>query len=195
MQLWQMDIVGGVRLVSPVTGVLRALVRPATVPQATQPTYRFGVTVLLKLDVSPLYAQVALVDATWQDYPQWKSGEEQVVFRAGSLIDPDNPPYPGFAVATHPDIGPDGPRTVLVEIWTGSEPAGLRCFHQSVLHVGSHGVIVGSELAGTTAKLKLARGEYPLKILVNAETRSEVSRVVFALGEPTLARRADTADA
>jgi hypothetical protein len=70
------------------------------VPQEIRPTFRFGVTVLNKLDVHPHHAQVALVDATWQDYPQWETGDEHVVFRAASLTDPDNPPYPGFAVAT-----------------------------------------------------------------------------------------------
>src|SRR5580693_1811031 len=74
-----------------------------------RPCRRTGVTVLHKLDVHPHHAQVALVDATWQDYPQWETGDEHVVFRAASLTDPDNPPYPGFAVATQPDIGPDGP--------------------------------------------------------------------------------------
>ena len=128
-------------------------------------------TVLLKLDVRPHYAQVALVDATWQDYPQWETGEEQVVFCAESLTDPDNPPYPGFAVATQPDIGPGGgPRTVLVEVWSDGEPAGLRCVHQSVLQVGSHGVLIGNHQSGSMTELALARGEYRLRVLVNAET-------------------------
>ena len=170
------------------------LARPA-VPQEIQPTYRFGVTVLLKLDVRPHYAQVALVDATWQDYPQWETGEEQVVFRAESLTDPDNPPYPGFAVATQPDIGPDGPRTVRVEVWSDGEPAGLRCVHQSVLHVGSHGVLVGNDQSGSMTELALARGEYRLRVLVDAETTRDVSRVVFALSEPGITKRAETADA
>lgn len=139
---------------------------------------------LLKLDVSPLHAQVALVDATWPDYPQWETGDKPVVFRAESLSDPDNPPDPGFAVATRPDMGPDGPRLVLVEAWSGDEPTELHCAHQSVLHVGNNGVIVGNELAGTIARLMLSHGQYPLRILVDAEARGEVSRVVFALDEP-----------
>jgi hypothetical protein len=153
------------------------------------------VTVLLQLDVRPHNAQVALLDATWQDYPQWETGDEPVVFRAESLTDPDNPPYPGFAVATQPDTGPDGSRTVRIEIWSDAEPAGLLCIHQSVLHVGSHGVLVGNDQSGSMTQLALARGEYPLRILVDAETTPDVSRVVFALGEPDIIKRTDTADA
>lgn len=152
-------------------------------------------TVLLQLDVRPHNAQVALVDATWQDYPQWETGDEEVVFRAESLTDPDNPPYPGFAVATRPDIGPDGPRTVRVEVWSDGQPAGLRCVHQSVLYVGGHGVLVGNDLGSSMAELGLARGEYPLRVFVDAEATRDVSRVVFALGEPGITKRAATADA
>lgn len=158
-------------------------------------TYRFGVTVLIQLDVSPHDSQVALVDATWQDYPQWETGEEQVVFRAPSLIAPDQPPYPGFAVATQADIGPDGPRKVRVEVWSGEEPGGLHCIHQNVLCVGRAGVLVGNDPSGTMTKLTLARGQYALRILVDAETPYAVSRVVFALSEQKPDQRADTASA
>ena len=172
------------------------LASPAPFPQEIRPTYRFGVTVLLQLDVRPHNAQVALVDATWQDYPQWETGDEEVVFRAESLTDPDNPPYPGFAVATRPDIGPDGPCTVRVEVWSGGEPARLRCVHQSVLYVGGHGVLVGNELGGISmAEVGLARGEYPLRVFVDAEATRDVSRVVFALAEPVITKRPATADA
>jgi hypothetical protein len=166
-----------------------------TVPRDVQPTYRFGVTVLLQLDVRPHYAQVALVDATWQGYPQWETGDEQVVFRAESLTDSDNPPYPGFAVATRPDTGRDGPRTVRVEVWSDGEPAGLRCVCQSVLHVGGHGVLVGNEQSGSMTELALARGQYRLRVLVDAEATCDVSRVVFALSEPGITKHAPAADA
>ncbi|HEX3959570.1 MAG TPA: hypothetical protein VHZ03_23540 [Trebonia sp.] len=133
-------------------------------------------TVLLKLNVRPHYAQVALVDAAWQDYPQWETGDEQVVFGAESLTDPGNPPYPGFAVATQPEIGPDGLCTVRVEVWSDGEPAGLRCVHQSVLRVGSHGVLVGNDQSGSMTELALARGEYRLRVFVDAEATRDVSR-------------------
>ena len=57
-----------------ISSLSQVLARPGTVPQEIQPSYCSGVTVLLRLDVSPDHAQVALVDATWQDYPQWETG-------------------------------------------------------------------------------------------------------------------------
>jgi hypothetical protein len=147
------------------------------------------VTVLLQLDVSPHCAQVALVDATWRDHPQWETGQEQVVFGAESLTDPGNSSSPGFAVATRPDWGPDGACTVRVEVWSDDEPAGLRCIHQGVMHVGSQGVVVGNDQSGSMTELALAAGEHRLRIFADAEASRDVSRVVFVLSEP------DTTDA
>jgi hypothetical protein len=62
------------------------------------------VSVLIVLEVTPFQAQVALLDATWQDYPRWESDDEAVAYEAPSLTNPDSPPYPGFAVATQSDI-------------------------------------------------------------------------------------------
>lgn len=139
---------------------------------------------LLQLDVIPEYGQVAIVDATWQDYPQWDRGDEWVAFRAPSLSHPESPPYPGVAVATQPDYGPDGELTsVHIEVWSDDEPTGLHCVHETVLSVGSHGVDVGNQIGGGLERLRLARGLYPLRVLVNAEVTREVSRVVFALGQ------------
>jgi hypothetical protein len=92
--------------------------------------------VLLQLDVSPLDAQVAIIDATWQDYPQWEAGEEWVAYRAPSLIHVAGPSHPGIAVATQGDMGDDGPRMVCVEVWSACEPEDLRCVHETVLRVG-----------------------------------------------------------
>jgi hypothetical protein len=136
---------------------------------------------LLALDVTPLHAQVALVDATWQDYPQWESGDEWVAFRAESLSHPDSTPYPGFAVATRSDLGESGPQAVTVEVWIGTRPLGLRKVHQSILSVGGHGVLVGNAETGFT-KLDLPRGEHHTEIRVNAGQPADVSRVVFVVG-------------
>ena len=146
-------------------------------------------TVLLQLDVSPHCAQVALVDSTWRDHPQWETGQEQVVFGAESLTDPGNSSSPGFAVATRPDWGPDGACTVRVEVWSDDEPAGLRCIHQGVMHVGSQGAVVGNDQSGSMTELALAAGEHRLRIFADAEASRDVSRVVFVLSEP------DTTDA
>lgn len=139
----------------------------------------------LRIDVSPLYAQVAILDATWQDYPEWDDGQEWVAFRAESLIDPDNPPYPGVAVATRGDIGTDGPCQVRVEVWSGGTPDGLRRIHKTVLSIGIHGVLVGNDQSNDMTELVLPEGNYPLEIWVDAETPDLVSRVVFLLGSPS----------
>jgi hypothetical protein len=136
----------------------------------------------LILDVTPLSAQVAILDATWQDYPEWEGDERWVAFRAKSLIDPDNPPYPGIAVATRSDAGPDGPRQVRVEVWSEGVPRGLRCVHETVLSVGGHGVLVGNDDSGELTELKLAEGDHPLQVWVDADAPAFVSRVVFLLG-------------
>lgn len=140
-------------------------------------------TLLLSLDVTPLGSEVALVDNTWPGYPEWEPDEKWVAFRDLTLVDPEHPPYPGIAVATQGHTGPDGPRTVHVEVWSAEEPPGLRCVHQTVLSVGSHGLLVGNDESGQTGKVTLPRGNYPLKVLVNADTPDEVSSVVFALGQ------------
>jgi len=44
-------------------------------------------------------------------------------------------------------------------------------------------------------KLALARGDYRLRIFVDAEATHDVSRVVFAHSEPVITKRADVADA
>ena len=52
---------------------------------------------LLQLDASPVESQVAIIDATWQDYPRWEPGQRWVVYLAPSLIHPDRPPFSGVA--------------------------------------------------------------------------------------------------
>ena len=138
---------------------------------------------LLALDVAPLHAQVALVDATWQDYPQWEDGDEWVAFRADSLSNADSAPYPGFAVATRSDLGASGPQSVTVEVWAGDCPIGLRKIHESILYVGGHGVWVGNQETGF-ADLELSHGRHPIAIWVNAGRPEDVSRVVFVVGAP-----------
>lgn len=39
------------------------------------------------LDVLPMHAQVVLLDAAWQDYPDWGDRDEQLAFRVPSLTD------------------------------------------------------------------------------------------------------------
>jgi hypothetical protein len=149
-----------------------------------QGLYRLCMPALVQVDVLPYEAQVALVHAAWQDYPRWEPGDKWVAYRAPSLIHPDSPPYPGVAVATRDAAGPDGPLQVRVEVWAEDEPPGLRCVHETVLAVGSQGVNVGNVYAsGGSQRLMLARGAYPLKVLVDADRPDQVSRVAFVIGE------------
>src|SRR5712691_12593953 len=124
---------------------------------------------LLQLDVLPQKAQVGIVHAAWQDYPEWMPDNAWVAFRARSLIHPDTPPYSGIVVATRGLASPHGPRRVRVEVWEEDEPTSLRCVHETVLAVGSVGVNVGDHFGGGRERLMLVRGDYPLRVLVDAE--------------------------
>jgi hypothetical protein len=147
-------------------------------------------TALLQLDVLPYEAddlphkpEVGIIHAAWQDHPEWKPEDVWVAFRARSLSHPDRPPYPGIVVATQDLAGPSGPRRVRVEVWTEDDDLPvLRCVHQTVLAVGSVGVDVGNRHGGGKERLMLARGDYPLRVLVDADRPEDVSRVVFSIG-------------
>jgi hypothetical protein len=142
--------------------------------------------VIAQLDVAPIEAQVVILDTTWQDYPRWESGDEWVAYRAPSLVHPDEPPYPGLAVATRSDIGPAGPQTVRVEVWQDEDPEGLHLVHRTTLSVSSsHGVMVGNQFGGRDQTLGLEGGAYPLSVWVDGITPETVSRVVFVLGTCT----------
>jgi hypothetical protein len=138
---------------------------------------------LLQLDVLPHEAEVGIIHAAWQDYPEWGPEDLWVAFRARMLSHPDSPPYPGIVVATRDLTGSSGPRCVRVEVWTEDEPSGLRCVHQTMLPVGSVGVNVGNHHGGGKERLMLARGDYPLRILVDADRPDQVARVVFVVGQ------------
>lgn len=89
------------------------------------------IPLVTKVLVVPYGADVAIADATWQDYPAWEehADAQWVAFRAFSLIDPDNPPYPGIAVRTRPGTGSEVPPDVQVEMWHEEVPSGLRMVH------------------------------------------------------------------
>jgi hypothetical protein len=104
--------------------------------------------------------------------------------RAPSLNNPDRPPYPGVVVATQDVAGPEGARSVRVEVWTGDEPAEVHCVHETVLWVGTHGVYVGNDQGpGAWERLMLEWGDHPLRVLVDADRPDQVTRVIFALGQ------------
>ena len=144
--------------------------------------YRFVVTVLLQLDVFPTMRR--LPSSMPPGGPvAWEPGQKQCL-RRGVADSPGDAASAGFAMATRPDWGPDGACTVRVEVWSDDEPAGLRCIHQGVMHVGSQGVVVGNDQSGGVTELALAAGERRLRIFADAEASRDVLRVVFALSEP-----------
>lgn len=134
--------------------------------------------------VPPVSSQVALVHSRWQDYPEWHIDDTWVAYRAMSLINQDEPPYPGFAVATRPDIADDGTaQSVTVELWTYERPTGLRQVHQSIFSAGStREVLLGNEESGKWSTLIIPESEMTIEILVDAERPIEVARVAFVLG-------------
>jgi len=138
---------------------------------------------LLSREVSPIAAQVCILDSECQFYPSWDSGEEPVAYRTFGLVDPDNPPYPGFAVATRPDLGPPPCGPVVVAVLRDEVPPDLTLIHSSVLYVGDHGVDVGNEQSGLTG-VDLPRGCWPLQIWTDSTTTAEVGRVTFVVSTP-----------
>jgi hypothetical protein len=137
----------------------------------------------MQLDVLPYQGEVSIIHAAWQDYPRWEPGNSWVAFRAPMLSHPDTPPYPSVVVAAQPLPGPDGPREVRVEVWAEDEPTGLHCVHETVLAVGSVGVNVGNQHGGGLKCLRLDRGKYPFRVLVDADRPEDVTRVVFWIGQ------------
>jgi hypothetical protein len=134
--------------------------------------------------VVPDEAEVAIVDATWQDYPEWEEDADAqwVASRAFSLIDADNPPYPGIAVRTRPGTGSEEPQEVQVEIWQDEVPSGVHRVHSTLLNLGLHGVELGDVRWGHSEKVGLEAGKYELEVWVDGEAPHLVSRVVFVLG-------------
>lgn len=137
---------------------------------------------LLRKEVHPSLGQVAMVDATWQDYPEWLQDDKWVAYRAQSLINPDSPPHPGVAVATRLSGGERGGRGVVVEVWEGTPPTDVHLVHAMTLHVGRVGVEVGDVIDGDSSRVPIPPGEHPLGIWVDADSPLEVGRVVFVLG-------------
>ena len=136
---------------------------------------------LIAVELTPRDGQVAILDATWQDYPHWESSDEWVAFKALSLIHPDHPPYPGFAVATRGDVSRQGPHSVIVEVWCQEAPTGLHEVHRSVLAVGAHGIEVGNEDSGHLTSLDISRGQYDLQVWVDGDKPDRVALVAFVL--------------
>jgi hypothetical protein len=133
------------------------------------------VTVLWAADIFPLHAQVSILNADWQDYPDWGDGTGRVALggTGGGA---------GVAVATALDVGPDGTRRIRMEIWDrGDDPAasGLVRLHNGPLSIPVHGIRVGNEESNDIHSPEFKPGIYWLEVW--AEERRETERVVFVL--------------
>jgi len=126
--------------------------------------------VLASVEIVPLHAQVALLDASWQDYPEWQSGNEDVAVGPG-----------GFAVATRPDVDALGAHTIRVDVHRDTRPDGMRLVHRGALTVGAKGILVGN-LAGEVP-IELSPGRWAVEIWVDAERPNSVGHVVFVVAD------------
>jgi len=148
-------------------------------------------------EVLPVDAHVALVDRTWQDYPYPDDDDAWVTFRAESLDDPDQPPYPGVTVKAGGWRDPAGQSkgVVLVEIWLHDTPPLLTCVFTTELHVGQHAVLVGNERS-TLHYESIDEGTYALSVFVDTpDDQRTVRHVAFLLdAADDHARVSDPAD-
>src|SRR3954451_13734474 len=127
------------------------------------------VSVLASVEILPLHAQVALLDASWQDYPEWQDGNEDVAVGSG-----------GFAVATRPDVDDLATGTVRVDVQIDGQPDGMRLVHNGAMTVGAKGILVGNFEAGVMP-IELPPGPWAVEIWVDAERPHLVSHVVFVV--------------
>jgi hypothetical protein len=133
---------------------------------------------IASLDVAPVLGQVALVDATSPDFPEW-GDDPWVAYRSPSAGDPEQPPFPGVAVAAGGGSGGE-PRPVSVRLLKSERPTGLRMVHRTWLRVGGHGLVVGNEMS-QTRRVAFARGVYPLEVWVDAARPDDVGAVAFVV--------------
>lgn len=106
----------------------------------------------LAFETDPYYAQVALFDPEVSDaYPNWVTGEEEVVFGPS-----------GVAVATRPDEA--GP--VRIEVYVGSyEPdPSWRFVGDGMVRVTARRLVVGSVTGGDLRSVPTDPGEYRVSV-------------------------------
>ena len=120
-----------------------------------------------------LYSQVALIDAEDKDsYPQWKTGEEPVVFGPK-----------GVAVPVM------GDEQIEMVVCTDSVKGGFLEWASGEIEVGAQGLLVGNIPAATVFSVPWPAGLLAVTVYVNAPNR-EATKVIFMLQE--LSRRAES---
>lgn len=112
-------------------------------------------TLLLRVDVTPLNGQVEMSDPTANEYPQWQTGEEPAVGLPQSI-----------AVATQSDA--DG--KVAVEVWTGDlegKGVNLRPVYEGEFLLTDDHVLVGNTVVNELHPVPLAPGRHRVKVFTS----------------------------
>jgi len=114
-----------------------------------------------------LYYQIALLDAEQPEYPQWTTGQEFAAHSGRGV---------GVVTANDTDI------EVLVY---KSEGEGVQCLGvhclSGTIDVGYLGLWVGNETTADVAQLPWPPGPTQVEVYVNAQAKTEVTRVTFVL--------------
>lgn len=114
-----------------------------------------------------LYYQIALLDAEQPEYPQWTTGQEFAAHGGR-----------GVAVATANDTNIE----VLVYKSEGEGVQDLGVHHLSgMIDVGYLGLWVGNETTANMAQVPWPPGLTQVEVYVNAQAKTEVTRVTFVL--------------
>ena len=120
-----------------------------------------------KEKVFPLYAQIEFGDALAQDYPEWVTGEEAVLFTTQTIV-----------VATREDRFGD----VEVEVWkeqVGTEVRGTQILEIEIQLTGETAHF-GSFVGGQLYEVPLSRGWHKVRVPVEPDgERPSVVRFVL----------------
>jgi hypothetical protein len=116
--------------------------------------------------VSPAYQQVEVRDDANVDYPQWETGEEQVLASAQCIV-----------LATRSDLEGDVEIEVRVDADLADTAAGQLVFEGELLTCGQ-GIVVGSSLTDLHP-VGLAVGWHPVRIYANPPINPSRLTVLF----------------
>lgn len=120
---------------------------------------------------------VELVDAAWQDGPEWRRTDTWVACWGPSLIT-DAPPYPGVAVRTIDSRTTPG-RALRVQVQHDAPQSPLHPVAATVLRIGPAGAYLG--VGATSLDVPLPAGDYDAEIWVDAPEPRLVSHVAIWL--------------
>ena len=116
-----------------------------------------------------LFSQIVLIDVEATDaYPQWMTGEEIAVLHSK-----------GVAVSAL------GDSLIHVIVYEGDELIGEIEYISGVIDVGSKGLLVGNEAAGTSSVFPWPTGRTKIKVYANApkDKATSIKFILQRLGE------------